>query len=198
MSGPVLTQHIKQRHSGHDTKYHRHHLGRTNRAGSGCIGLALALEVPDARVTLGDLSQEALQVAKVNIQNQAMTGRVKTMRMDAMQPASSFLGQFDLIVSNPPYITTGEMEELDSSVKDFEPTMALHGGEDGLDFYRAIVQNFRPALKKGGYLAFEFGMGQHEAVCRLLQESQFEILELKKDLGGIVRAVLAQDTREED
>ncbi|MBE6954970.1 MAG: peptide chain release factor N(5)-glutamine methyltransferase [Ruminococcaceae bacterium] len=166
--------------------------------GSGCIGLAVASEVADARVTLGDLSQAALQVAKINTQNLSMTGRVKTMQMDAMQPASPFLGQFDLIVSNPPYVTTDEMEELDSSVKDYEPAMALHGGEDGLDFYRAIVKNFRPALKKGGYLAFEFGMNQHEAVCQLLRESQFEIMELKKDLGGIIRAVLARDTREED
>ena len=127
-----------------------------------------------------------------------MTGRVKTMRVDAMQPVSAFLGQFDLIVSNPPYVTGAEMEELDSSVKDYEPAMALYGGNDGLDFYRAIIKNFRPALKAGGYIAFEFGMGQHEAVCQLLRESQFEILELKKDLGGIIRAVLARDTREED
>lgn len=166
--------------------------------GSGCIGLAIALEVADARVTLSDLSQQALQVAKINTQNLSMTGRVKTMRVDAMQPVSAFLGQFDLIVSNPPYVTTGEMEELDASVKDYEPAMALHGGDDGLDFYRAIVKNFRPALKAGGYIAFEFGMNQHEAVCQLLRESQFEILELKKDLGGIIRAVLARDTREED
>lgn len=166
--------------------------------GSGCIGLAIASEVADARVTLGDISQAALQVAKTNTQNLSLTGRVKTMRIDALQPASSFLGQFDLIVSNPPYVTTSEMEQLDNSVKDYEPALALHGGDDGLDFYRSIVKNFRVALKCGGYLAFEFGMGQHEAICRLLQENQFEILELKNDLGGIVRAVLARDTREED
>ncbi len=165
--------------------------------GSGCIGLAIAREVPDARVTLGDISPAALKVAKQNAQEQHLTGRVSIVPVDAKKPAAPFLGQFDLIVSNPPYVTTQEMQELDVSVKNYEPELALHGGEDGLDFYRAILQNFCGALKPGGWLAFEFGAGQERKVQALLEQHHFRVEEFKKDLGGIVRAVLARDTREE-
>ena len=160
--------------------------------GSGCIGLAVARRVKDAKVTLADVSPEALRVAKKNVADLHLGGRVTCVSADAKKPAAPFLGKFDLIVSNPPYVTTAEMEALDSSVKDFEPHLALHGGEDGLDFYRAIVQNFTPALRSGGFLALEFGMGQETAVCAILEAADYTILELKEDNSGIVRAVLAQ------
>ena len=112
--------------------------------------------------------------------------------MDAKKPAAPFLGKFDLIVSNPPYVTTAEMEQLDASVRDYEPHLALHGGLDGLDFYRAIVRNFTPALRPGGSMAFEFGMGQDPAVGAILESAGFTILEWKQDNSGITRAVLAQ------
>lgn len=166
-------------------------------AGSGCIGLAIAHRVKDARVTLGEWSPAAIQVAKRNIVDQKLSGRVSCMRVDAMKPASSFLGTFDLIVSNPPYVTKAEMQTLQPSVCDYEPHMALDGGEDGLDFYRAIVKNFTPALKSGGYLCFEFGMGQEDAVGRILEENNYEVLQWKQDSGEITRAVLAQLKREE-
>ena len=106
------------------------------------------------------------------------------------------LGTFDLIVSNPPYVTTAEMETLDPSVRDYEPHLALWGGDDGLDFYRAIVRNFTPALNPGGWLCFEFGMGQDAAVCDLLRRAGYEIAELKKDTADITRAVLARKREE--
>ena len=106
--------------------------------GSGCIGLAIASRVKDARVTLADISKEALAVAKRNIQRNRLGGRVSTFQADARVPGSSFLGKFDMIVSNPPYVTKPEMETLPDSVKEYEPALALCGGEDGLDFYRAI------------------------------------------------------------
>ena len=118
------------------------------------------------------------------------------VQADAKKPAAHFLGRFDLIVSNPPYVTTAEMEQLDASVKDYEPHLALHGGEDGLDFYRAIVRNFTPALREGGFLALEFGLGQDPAVCAILEAADYKILELKEDNSGIVRAVLAQHGEE--
>ena len=164
--------------------------------GSGCIGLAVARRVKDAKVTLADVSPEALRVAKKNVTDLHLGGRVTCVNADARKPAAPFLGKFDLIVSNPPYVTTAEMEALDSSVKDFEPHLALHGGEDGLDFYRAIVQNFTPALRPGGFLALEFGMGQETAVCAILEAADYTILELKEDNSGIVRAVLAQHGEE--
>lgn len=166
--------------------------------GSGCIGIAIANRVKDARVTLADLSQQALAVAKENVQLHRMGGRVRCVRADAMQKASAFLGKFDLIVSNPPYVTAQEMEELPRSVREYEPSMALCGGEDGLDFYRAIVRNFTPALRPGGWLALEFGMGQGDAVCRILEENGYTILERARDYNERERAVLAQHGRKDE
>ena len=160
--------------------------------GSGCIGLAVASRVKDAKVTLGDYSKEALAVAKKNVTAQKLSGRVSCILVDALKEPSAFLGKFDMIVSNPPYITAQEMKELPASVKDFEPELALFGGEDGLDFYRAITKNFAAALKPGGYLCYEFGMGQGDAVCAILRENGYTILERSRDYNEIERAVIAQ------
>ncbi len=165
--------------------------------GSGCIGLAIAARVKDARVTLADVSRQALAVAKKNIVDHHMSARVSCVTVDALSKPAPFLGKFDMIVSNPPYITTQEMLELPGSVKNFEPELALHGGEDGLDFYRAIAQNFGEALKPGGYLCFEFGFGQGDAVCAILAENGYTILERSRDNNNIERAVLAQYGRKE-
>lgn len=166
--------------------------------GSGCIGLAIANRVKDARVTLGDVSREALAVARKNINRMKLSGRVSCVQVNALEPASSFLGKFDMIVSNPPYVTTAEMEALPPSVAEHEPHLALHGGTDGLDFYRAIVKNFTDALKPGGYLCLEFGMGQGDAVCEILQKYGYTILERVQDFNERERALLAQYGRKED
>ena len=160
--------------------------------GSGCIGLAIANRIKDARVTLADISKDALSVAKVNISNLKLSARVSCLQASALEPPKPFLGKFDLIVSNPPYITGKEMTELDCSVKDYEPHLALYGGEDGLDFYRAISKNFKNALLPGGYLCFEFGLGQGDAVCHILEENGFTILERSRDYNNIERAVIAR------
>ena len=115
--------------------------------GSGCIGLAIASRVKDAKVTLADLSQEALAVAKQNIVLHHLTSRVSCVRVNALEAPPAFLGKFDLIVSNPPYITTRDMLELPHSVAGFEPRMALHGGDDGLKFYRSIASQYAAVLK---------------------------------------------------
>lgn len=160
--------------------------------GSGCIGLAVASRVKDARVTLADISKEALAVAKKNIAQNKLGGRMSIFQVDARKKAPNFLGKFDMIVSNPPYITGEEMKQLPRSVDAFEPHLALYGGEDGLDFYHAILANFTPALKPGGCVCFEFGMGQGDAVCRLLEENDYTVLERKRDYNDRERAVLAQ------
>lgn len=160
--------------------------------GSGCIGLAIASRLKDARVTLADLSGPALSVARKNIQRNHMGGRVSCVQVDAMEAPPAFLGKFDMIVSNPPYVTASEMEELPDSVKKYEPHMALFGGTDGLDFYRAITKNFRDLLKPGGFLCYEFGMGQGDAVCAILEENGFTVLERTLDFNERERAVLAQ------
>ena len=166
--------------------------------GTGCIGLAIASRVKDARVTLADISKDALNVAKKNVIANNLSSRVSCVQANALEKPSAFLGKFDIIVSNPPYITTQEMEELPNSVKDFEPHLALFGGDDGLVFYRAIIENYTSALKPGGYLCFEFGMGQGDDVCRLLEAHQYTILERTRDYNDRERAVLAQLVRKED
>ena len=166
--------------------------------GSGCIGLAVATRVKDARVTLADLSKEALAVAKKNVANHHLAGRMNCVQVDAMKPAPGYLGKFDMIVSNPPYIDAADMKTLDKSVIDYEPHMALYGGEDGLDFYRAIVKNYTAALKPGGYLCFEFGEDQGDDICAILEANGYTILERTRDYNDTERAVLAQYSRKED
>ena len=164
--------------------------------GSGCIGLAIADRVKNARVTLADISREALAVAKKNITRNQLSARVSTVTVNALEAPNAFLGNFDLIVSNPPYITAQEMEALDDSVSQYEPHLALFGGDDGLKFYRAIAENYINALRPGGYLCFEFGMGQGDAVCEILEKNQYTILERSRDYNDRERAVIAQ--RKED
>ena len=166
--------------------------------GSGCIGLAIASRVKDAKVTLADLSQEALNVAKQNIVLHHLTGRVSCVKANALEEAPAFLGKFDLIVSNPPYISSRDMLELPHSVAGFEPRMALHGGEDGLKFYRSIAKNYAKALKPGGYLCFEFDMGQGDDVCAILEANGYTVLERTKDYNDRERAVIARYDRKEE
>lgn len=166
--------------------------------GSGCIGLAIAKRVKDARVTLADITRDALAVARRNTALHHLNGRVSCFQADALGTPAPFLGTFDMIVSNPPYVRTDEMAGLEPSVRDFEPALALDGGTDGLDFYRAIVKQYKSILKPGGYFAFEFGMGQGDDVCGILEAEGFEILARKKDFGEIERAVLARKNREEE
>lgn len=166
--------------------------------GSGCIGLAIAHRIRDARVTLGDVSPAALAVAKRNIARLKLGGRVCALHIDALQSAPDFLGKFHLIVANPPYITTAEMAALPMSVADYEPHLALHGGDDGLLFYRAIVENFTPALRPGGYLAFEFGEGQGDAVAAILERHGYRIIQWAEDFHNTQRACLARYDRKEE
>lgn len=164
--------------------------------GSGCIGLAIAHQVESARVTLADVSPAALKIAKKNLSDWKLTGRVNALQADVREPAPKFWGQFDLIVSNPPYITAQEMKALDRSVREHEPHLALEGGEDGLDFYRAIVQNYADSIRPGGWFCFEFGFRQHAQVGTILTDAGFRNLRFVKDGAGLIRAVRAQKESE--
>lgn len=165
--------------------------------GTGCIGLAVAKRVKDARVTLADVSPAALNVAKHNAAQLKYGPRVNCILANALEEAPPYLRNYDLLVSNPPYITDAEMEELPVSVKNYEPDLALRGGRDGLDFYRAIVENYSVVLKPEGFLCFEFGKGQEDAVCEILEAGGFKVLKLQEDNQGITRAVMAQKKSEE-
>ena len=165
--------------------------------GSGCIGLAVAKEISNTSVILADISNRALSVAKENAVANDLVDRVSCVTANALDMPDETLGKFDMIVSNPPYITAAEMMELPLSVQSFEPHIALYGGVDGLDFYQTISDKYRNALKPKGYLCFEFGMGQGDAVCQILQKYGYTILERTKDFNQIERAVIAQ-WQEED
>lgn len=165
-------------------------------AGTGCVGLTAAALVKNTRAVLVDLSDGALDLCKRNIRRHKLTGRAVYLKGDALQPPSHALGQFDVLVCNPPYIPTGDLAGLDSSVKDFEPLMALDGGEDGLDFYRQITSLWQPALKPGGHLLYEVGIGQAEQVAWLLVKAGYENIRITRDTGGIDRVVEGQRPQE--
>ena len=158
-------------------------------AGSGCIGLAIAKHVPASRVTLGELDEEAVKICRQNIRRNELNGCVSVVRLDAREKPSRQLGEFDLIVSNPPYIPTADIETLDTSVRDHEPLLALDGGADGLDFYRAICGKWRDALKPSGKLLFEVGIGQADTVLRMMREHGFGDVRVVKDMNDIPRVV---------
>lgn len=162
--------------------------------GSGCIGLAIASQTPSARITLADLSDAALAVAKKNIARNNLQARVSAVKVDVLQPAPTFLREYDVITANPPYVTKVEIQTLPRSVADYEPHLALDGGVDGLDFYRAICRNYRGVLRSGGWLCVEFGQGQETRVEAILREYHFENLWFCKDTAHIIRAVAAQKT----
>ena len=158
-------------------------------AGSGCIGLAAASQVPRARVVLGEWSDGALKICRQNIRRNGLSGRVVPMQANALEKPERSLGEFQCIISNPPYIPAGDIEGLDVSVKDYEPHMALDGGEDGLDFYRNLAGEWKNALSVGGKIFLEVGIGQADDVLRLLRTQGFGDLEITKDLNGIPRVV---------
>ena len=165
-------------------------------AGSGCVGLAIASQVKHAHVVLGEVNEGALRICRQNVRRNGLTGQVMPFRMDALEKPPAQIGEFDCIVCNPPYIPTETWKTLDPSVRDYEPRLALDGGADGLDFYRAILENFTPALQPGGWICFEFGIGQENDVCSLLLRHGYEITELRKDSAEITRAVLARKREE--
>ena len=158
-------------------------------AGSGFVGLAVASQVHACRVVLGEKSEAALRICRQNIRRSGLLGRVTPMPADALEPPTRQLGEFDCIVCNPPYIPTQDIETLDVSVRDYEPHMALDGGEDGLEFYRAISENWREALHPGARLYFEVGIGQADSVLRIMRRQGFGELEIVPDTAGIPRVV---------
>ena len=158
-------------------------------AGSGCIGLAVATQAPQARVVLGEYSDAALKICRQNIRRNGLTGRVVPMQADAREKPERSLGEFQCIVSNPPYSPRADIETLDASVRDYEPHLALDGGEDGLDFYQTISGKWKDALVPGGRLYFEVGIGQADSVLRIMRAQGFGDIQIVKDLHDIPRVV---------
>ena len=158
-------------------------------AGSGCVGLAAAVHAPQSRVVLADWSEGALRICRQNVRRNGLNARVTCVRADAREAAPSALWDFDVIACNPPYIPSGDIDGLDADVKDYEPRMALDGGPDGLDFYRAIAGKWQSALRLGGTLLFEVGIGQAPAVEDILAQNGFTGINTYPDTRGIWRVV---------
>lgn len=158
-------------------------------AGSGCVGLAVAANCPESRVLLGEISEPAVRVCRQNIRRCGLSGQVSVTVLDALQPPPKVVGEFQCIVSNPPYIPRGDIPGLDVSVRDYEPHLALDGGEDGYDFYASIARRWRTALAVGGRLCFEVGMGQADTVLRLMRAQGFGDINVVPDDRGIPRVV---------
>ena len=158
-------------------------------AGSGCVGLAVASNVPACRAVLAEKDERALAVCKRNVRRHELNARVTCVQADALADPEPALWDFDVIACNPPYIPSGDIAGLDVSVRDYEPRSALDGGDDGLDFYRAITANWGSALRLGGSLLFEVGIGQAMDVGALLERSGFEDIQSTQDTQGIPRVV---------
>lgn len=157
--------------------------------GTGCIGISIAAAAADARVVMVDNSLKALRVARANALRNNVTRNSTVIEADALKQPPMLLGRFDIIVSNPPYVPTGEIPTLESTVKDFEPSEALDGGADGLDFYRAIIPAWSKILKEDGCLLFECGEGQAEEVEKMLTAAGFRAVASYEDAAGTKRVV---------
>lgn len=153
--------------------------------GSGCIAVALAKRLPDAAVTAVDLSPEALTVARCNAERHCAA--IEFLHGSFFE--SVLARRFDLIVSNPPYITTADLATLQPEVRDYEPRLALDGGSDGLDAYRAIIGQATAHLEQDGWLLLEVGAGQAAAVTALLAQAGFGDILTATDPAGIERVV---------
>ena len=155
--------------------------------GSGCIGAAIAANVRDCRVILADISLAALRVCRQNVNRNNLNRNITCVEADALKKPPVLIGRFDMIVCNPPYIPTSDLEKLDTSVRDYEPLLALDGGADGLDFYRSVASHWKAVLKDRGCLMFETGFDQAEKVSRIMEENGFEGVHIFNDTSGIPR-----------
>ena len=160
--------------------------------GSGCITCALGHELPATKLVAVDISASALEVCRKNVTMNRLNSRVICMQADASSSPPLGIGQFDMIVSNPPYIPSAEILKLDASVRDYEPIWALDGGADGLRFYKAIIKYWKSLLRPGAFLLFEVGEHQAENVLEMLLDAGFASAESRKDTLGTERVIIGQ------
>ncbi|MEK6657988.1 MAG: peptide chain release factor N(5)-glutamine methyltransferase, partial [Nitrospirota bacterium] len=163
--------------------------------GSGCIAVSIAKEIPDSKIYATDISEKALAVAKENAKRHGVEDRITFLQGSFLEPLKDkrLEGRIDIILSNPPYVSKKDMGKLQPEVKEYEPSLALYGGEDGLDSYRRIIPQALTYLKKGGYLLLEIAYGQAEGVKDLFaQHPAYGKIEIVKDLSEIERVVKAR------
>lgn len=159
--------------------------------GSGCIAVTLAKNLPTAEIYALDISNEALEVARGNAKMHGVEKNIRFLQSDLLQELQGSWGA-DAVVSNPPYIATGELANLPKEVRDFEPVRALSAGEDGFEVFQRLVMDARRVLKPSGLIALEIGAGQRPAVEILVVKAGYEVDQVVKDLQGHERVVVAR------
>ena len=156
--------------------------------GSGCIAIALAVKAPDARIVALDVSPEALEMAKQNATRHNVASRIDFLQSNGFQPQNLF----DLVISNPPYIASAEIETLEPEVRDYDPRGALDGGADGLDFYRRLAREARGWLKPNGKIMLEFGEGQGDSIRKIFEAENWIVEAIREDYTHRQRILIAK------
>ena len=161
--------------------------------GSGCIAVALAVNLPRARVIAIDVSAAALEVARINAEHHGVGDRIEFVPGDLFEPLAirHIENLVDVIASNPPYVNDGSL--IQREVMDWEPRKALFGGVDGMEFYRRLLADGLKYVRPGGYLAFEIGYGQLDAIRGMIAALRWELVDVVNDLQGIPRTVTVID-----
>jgi release factor glutamine methyltransferase len=181
--------------------------------GSGCIAIAIAAKCPDTKIVATDISADALALARENAAKNNVAGQIEFLQGDGFGALKDGRGerprepvpsdghrsspgvsphQFDLIISNPPYIPSAEIATLEPEVRDFDPRAALDGGKDGLDFYRLIASQAGAFLKPGGKIMVEFGDGQAEAIRKIFETEKWVVEAVKEDYSQRARILIAR------
>jgi release factor glutamine methyltransferase len=148
--------------------------------GSGCIAIALAVKCPSAKIHAIDVSQEALTLAGANAEHHQVTGRIQLEESNGLTTFDRSL-RFDLVISNPPYIPSAEINSLEPEVRDYDPRQALDGGADGLDFYRKLAVEAPAHLQPGGKIMLEFGEGQAESIKEIFEKQKWIVEAIIED-----------------
>jgi release factor glutamine methyltransferase len=163
--------------------------------GSGCIAVSLAKELPSARIFATDTSAKALEVARENARGHGVSGGIRFLEGDLFGPLEELdiEDQVDIIVSNPPYVPSGDRRTLQPEVRDYEPAAALFAGADGMDIHRRIIEKAQRFLRGNGFLIMEMGLGQAEKLGQMVRDSGgYDSPRVLKDLAGIERVIVAQ------
>ena len=163
--------------------------------GSGCIAIAMLHELRDARGMAIDVSPAAIEVARRNALRHSVSERLEFIVSDCFAGLNKEGPIFDLILSNPPYVSVRELENLQREVRDYEPHVALEAGEDGLSIIRRLLVEAGGYLKGGGHFLFEIGFDQHQAVEQLVDPGLWKLLDIYSDLQGIPRTVALEKLR---
>jgi release factor glutamine methyltransferase len=157
--------------------------------GSGCIAIALAVNIPDARIVATDISPAAIEAARANARRHKVEERIEFLAGDLLAPLAGREDAIDIIASNPPYVPLSRPDMVQREVRDWEPEVALFGGEEGIDFYRRLLNEGFPFVKAEGWLVCEIGYSQLETIRDMIDPEAWNLVEVTDDLQGIPRTL---------